>query len=46
MLTKDENVKRDTNAPALLSYSYLYDELKSVLSDNSFILSEDSLPAV
>ncbi len=46
MLTKDENVKRDTNALATLSYSYIYGKLNNALSDDSFILSENSLPVV
>ncbi len=46
MLTKDKNVKRDTNALAMLSYSYLYDKLNNALSDDSFILSENNLPVV
>ncbi len=46
MLTKDKNVKRDANALALLSYSYLYDKLNSALSDDNFILSENNLPIV
>ncbi len=46
MLTKDKNVKRDTNALAMLSYSYLNDKLNNALSDDSFILSENNLPVV
>ncbi len=46
MLTKDKNVKRDTNALAMLPFSYLYDKLDNALQDDSFILSENSLPAV
>ncbi len=46
MLTKDKNVNRDTNALAMQFHSYLYDKLDNVLSDDSFILSENSLPAV
>ncbi len=46
MLTKDKNVKRDTNALAMLLYSYLYDKLDNALKNDSFILSENSLPAV
>ncbi len=46
MLTKDKNIKRDTNALARLSYSYLYDKLNNALSDDSFILSENNLPVV
>ncbi len=40
MLTKDKNVKRDTDALAMLSYSYLNDKLNNGLSDGGFILSE------
>ncbi len=43
MLTKDKNVKRDTNALAMLSYSYLYDNLNSALSDDTFILPANNL---
>ncbi len=43
---KIKNVKRDTNAPAMLCHFYLYDKLDTALSDDSFILSENSLPAV
>ncbi len=46
MQTKDKNVKRDNNALAVSLYSYLYDKLGNALSDDSFILSENSLPAV
>ncbi len=46
MLAKDQNVKRDTNALAMLFNSYLYDNLNSALSDDSFIFSENNLPAV
>ncbi len=46
MLTKDKNVKRDTNALAMLSYSYLYDKLNNALWYDSFILSENNLPIV
>ncbi len=46
MLTKDENVKRDTNALAMLFNSYLYDKLNSALSDDSLIFSENNLPVV
>ncbi len=46
MLTKDKNVKRDNNALAMLLYSYLYDKLDNALSDDRFILSENSLPVV
>ncbi len=31
MLTKDKNVKRDINALAVLSYSYLYDKFDNAL---------------
>ncbi len=44
--TKDQNVKRDTNALAMLSFSYFYDKLDNTLKDDSFISSENSLPAV
>ncbi len=43
---QDKSVTCDTNAPAMLSYSYLYDKLNNVLSDDSFILSEYNLPVV
>ncbi len=46
MLTKDRNVKRDTNALAMLFYSYLYDKLGNALYEDSFILSENILSAV
>ncbi len=46
MLTKDKNVKCDTNALATLSYSYLYDKLNNALSDDSFIVSEYNMPVV
>ncbi len=46
MLTKHKNIKRDTNALAMLSYSYLYDKLNNALSDDSSILSENILPIV
>ncbi len=46
MLTKDKNVKCDTNALAMLSYSYLYDRLNNVLTDDSLILSEYNLLVV
>ncbi len=46
MLTKDENAKRDNNALAMLSFSYLYDKLNGALSDDSFIISENNLPVV
>ncbi len=46
MLTKDKNVKRDNNALAMLSFSYLYDKLNGALSDDSFIISENNLPVV
>ncbi len=46
MLTKDRSVKRDTNALTMLPYSYLYDKLSNVLSDDSFISSENNLPVV
>ncbi len=46
MLTKDKSVKRDTNALAMVSYSNLYGKLNSVLSDDSFIISENNLPVV
>ncbi len=46
VLTKDKNVKRDTNVLAMLSYSYLYDKLNNALSDDSFILSENNLRVV
>ncbi len=31
MLTKDQNVYRDTHAPTMLSFSYLYDKLDNTL---------------
>ncbi len=40
MLTKEKNVKRDANALAMLSYSYLYDKMNSALSDDRFILKD------
>ncbi len=43
---KRQNVKRDTNALAILFHFYLYDKLDNELQDDSFILSENSLPAV
>ncbi len=46
MPTKDKNVKRDTNALAMLFHSYLYDKLDNALKGDSFILSENNLPAV
>ncbi len=46
MLTKHKNVKRDTNAFVMLSYSFLYDELYNALSDGSFISSANNLPVV
>ncbi len=46
MLTKVKNVKRDTNALAMLFNTYLYDKLDNALRDDSFILSENSLPVV
>ncbi len=46
MITKDKNVKRDTNALTMLSHSYSSDKLDNALQDDSFILSENSLPAV
>ncbi len=46
MLTVNKNVKRETNALAILFHSYLYDKLDNALEDDSFILSENSLPAV
>ncbi len=44
MLTKDKIVKRETNALAILSYSYLYDKLNNALSGDIFILAENYLP--
>ncbi len=44
MLTKVQNVKRDTNELALLYFSFLYDTLDHTLKDYSFILSENNLP--
>ncbi len=46
MLTKDKNVKRDNNALAMLSFSFLYDKVNSALSDDSFILSENNLSVI
>ncbi len=46
MLTKDKNVKRDTNAFVVLSDSYLYDKWDNALYDDSFILSETNLPVI
>ncbi len=46
MLTQDKNVKRDTNALAMLSYACLYDKLNSALSEDSFNLYENNLPIV
>ncbi len=43
---KSKNVKRDTNAFAMLSYSYLYDKLNNALSEDSFILPEYNLPVI
>ncbi len=44
MLTKDQNVKRETNALDMLSFSHLYGQLDNTLKDDSFILSENNLP--
>ncbi len=46
MPTKNKNVKRDTDALAVLFHSYLGDKLDNALKDDNFILSENSLPAV
>ncbi len=46
MLTKDKNVKRDTNGLATFIYSYLYDILDNALKDDSFILSENNMQIV
>ncbi len=46
MVTKDKNVKRETNVLDMLFHSYLYDKLDNALKDDSFILPENSLSAV
>ncbi len=46
MLTKDKNVKCDTNVLAMLSFSYLYDRLNNAPSDDSLILSEYNVPVI
>ncbi len=45
MLTEDKNVKRDTNALAMLFF-YLYSKLDSAIEDGSSVLSENKLSVV
>ncbi len=44
MLTKDKNVRRDTNAFVMLSDSN--DTFDNTLKDDSFIGSENKLPVI
>ncbi len=46
MLKKYKNVKRDTNALAMLPYCYLYDKLDNTIKERSFILPENNLSVV
>ncbi len=46
MSDANKRQKRETNALATFFHSYLFDKLDNTLKADSFILSEDRLPAV